>query len=190
MNLKHTAVAAVIGGALALMPATPAAAFPVPARPFAPAVPVAADPPKKTPEERLDDIEKKLTDLIELVKGKKDSQGFAIQSDPGVVAEVKRLKDEVAALKTQLEAMKGSTSLRPPVPDPMAGKGIVRVVNDYAVEITIVVNNNSYRVPPSTKLDITVPMGEFTYQLLNAGANLAATRSPIKEKEVVTLRIK
>jgi hypothetical protein len=52
------------------------------------------------------------------------------------------------------------------------------------------VNSTSFTVAPGTKLDIPVPVGEFTYQLLNAGANLTPTRSPVKEKEVVTLRIK
>ena len=41
---------------------------------------------------------------------------------------------------------------------------------------------------PSKTLDVDVPAGNFTYQLLESGAE--ATKSVIKEKETVTLRIK
>ena len=75
-----------------------------------------------------------------------------------------------------------------PTVDPKAGKGTVRVVNEYPVQISIVVNGTSYRVAPSKTLDIDVPAGDFTYQLLEAGA--ASTKSVIREKETVTLRIK
>lgn len=200
MNLKQSALAAALGGALAF-PSPAPATFPVPPLPVAPAVvpalPVKADPPTRTTDEKLKDIDKKLDELTELLRGKKDAQGFVLPTDPGLVADVRKLKDELAALKAQMEEMKKSTSLRPstggtttPAADPLAGKGTVRVVNDYPVEITMVVNNNSYRIAPNTKVDITIPVGTFTYQLLSAGANLAPTSSAIKEKEVVTLRIK
>ena len=39
-----------------------------------------------------------------------------------------------------------------------------------------------------TKLDVEVPAGDFTYHLLQSGA--APTKSAIKDKETVTLRIK
>ena len=113
-------------------------------------------------------------------------------------AEVKRLRNEVASLKSQIEAMRGTTALRPgdrmgtAVPSgpitPGAGRGVVRIVNDYPVEVSIIVNDASFRVPAGKTRDVEVPAGEFTYQLLTAGA--APTKSPIKEKEVVTLRIK
>jgi hypothetical protein len=179
--LKQTALAAVIGGALALTPAT------TPGLPLT--VGNLAAQEKKTPEQRLDDLERKMNRLIELLDGRRDKDGFPIPSDRGLLAEVKDLKDEVEKLKTQLNQLKNSTSLRPgTAADAMAGKGTVRVVNEYPVEISIVVNQNSYRVAPNTKLDVTVPAGEFTYQLLQSGA--PATRSTIKEKETVTLRIR
>jgi hypothetical protein len=56
------------------------------------------------------------------------------------------------------------------------------------VQISIVVNGTSYRVAPSKTFDVDVPAGEFSYQLLESGA--ASTKSVIKEKETVTLRIK
>jgi hypothetical protein len=180
-SLRQTAVAAVIGGALAFTPAK------APGLPFTTST--AAELQKKTVEEQLDEINKKLNRLTELLDGRRDEKGFPLPSDPGLVAELRTLKDKVADLEKQINQLKASTSLRPgTTTDLMAGKGTVRVVNEYPVEVSIVVNQNSYRVAPNTKLDVTVPAGEFTYQLLQSGA--AVTRSAIKEKETVTLRIR
>ena len=219
MTLKPSAIAAVIGGALAFAPAPPAqaltvspgavAAVPPPPMPIGPATtpfaatsPVAADPVKdKTTDERLGEIQRDLRRLTELLNGRKDETGTTLPSDVGLVEEMKRLRDKVDGLQKQLDVLKNSTSLRPattpaptpttsPAADTLVGRGTVRVVNDYPVEITIVVNNNSYRVAANTKLDVTVPTGEFSYQLISSGANLTPTKSVIKEKEVVTLRIK
>lgn len=189
MILKQLSLAGVVGGALALLPA-PADALPIPPKSIKLTTPVVADPPTKTTDEKLADLDKKVSDLIEIVKGKRDAQGFPIPTDPGLASEVKKLKNEIDDLRKQLEEAKKSTSLKPIVPDPMAGKGTVRIENDYPVEISIVVNSNSYRVAANTKLDVTVSAGEFSYQLLNSGTNLAPVKSPIKEKEVVRLRIK
>ncbi len=148
-------------------------------------------------KKQVDDANRKLTDiqsdikqLTELLNGKKDEKGFPLPSDPGLVAEMKKLTDKLSELETELNKMKTQTALRPPTatPDPKAGKGTVRVVNEYPVRISIVVNGTSYRVEPTKSLDIEVPAGEFTYQLLESGA--ASTKSVIKEKETVTLRIK
>lgn len=194
MTFKSTAAAAVLGGAL-LAPNT-----------------VAQDASKdkdaatKTADQKLEEIQKSLTRLTELLDGKKDSMGYPLPSDPGVVRQLKELKDDVALLKSQFEALK-STSLRPPagagssipgVPNPMPGanppavaqQGTVRVVNEYPIEITMVVNGRTYRVAPNASQDIPVTVGEFSYQLLSANVAAAPTRSTIRASEVVTLRIK
>lgn len=181
MNLKQTTMAAALGAALALAP-----------------VATAAQPAGKTTDEKLADAQKEIKRLAELLDGRKDNDGKPSPVDVGAVEDIKRLKDDVfrlkekvASLENQLnELKKSTTSLKPAPLDPMAGKGTVRVENDYPIEITIVVNAMSYRVPANTKLDIPVPAGDFTYQLLNSGANLAPVKSAIKEKEVVKLRIK
>lgn len=198
MSLKQTAVAAVIGGAIALAPSKPAVALPP--IPLKPTVPVAADEKDtRTTDQKLADIDKKLNELTELMKGKKDSDGHRLPSDPGLVQLLKELKDEIYKLNTQVEEMKRSTtSQRPstgsapaPVPaDPLANKGIVRVVNDYKTEITIVVNNQSYHVAAGTALSIPVPAGEFTYQLLNDPTHLTPIRSTVEATKTVTLRVK
>jgi hypothetical protein len=182
MNLKQTTMAAALGTALALSPLT-----------------ASAQPGgTKTTDEKLVEAQKEIKRLAELLDGRKDTDGKASPVDVGAVEEIKRLKDDVFRLKEKVltlqnqldELKKSTTSLKPAPVDPMAGKGTVRVENDYAIEITIVVNTMSYRVPANTKLDIPVPAGDFTYQLLNSGTGLAPVKSPIKEKEVVKLRIK
>ncbi len=62
------------------------------------------------------------------------------------------------------------------------------VVNEYQREISMVINDKSYRIAPASKIEVEVPAGDFAYQLLESGA--ATTRSVIKDKETVTLRIK
>lgn len=200
MTFKSTAAAAILGGALM----APAAG--------------AQDTQKdkdaaKATDQKLNDIQKSIDGITEMLKGRKDATGVVLPSDVGLLEEVKRLRDDVALLKTQMEAMK-STSLRTPiggatpnipgVPNPMPGvanplpgaapaaaaQGTVRVVNEYPVEITMVVNGRTYRVNPSASQDIPVTAGEFSYQLLSASAAAAPTRSTIRAGETVTLRIK
>jgi hypothetical protein len=141
----------------------------------------------KKANDKIDDLEKQVKKLTELLTGKKDDLG-PIPTEPGAVAEIARLKDRIKTLEDELKGLKGQTSLRPGTVPEAKPKGIVKVVNEYPVEISIVINDKSYRVAPNTKLDVEVPAGDFTYQLLQSGA--AATRSVIKEKETVTLRIK
>lgn len=183
-TLKQTTLAAVIGGTLAFAPAKPANAFPVP---------VGVEQKEKTLEEKVADLQKDTKRILELLEGRKDESGFPIPTSPGLAAELRKLKDDVAALDAKLkEIEKNSTSLRPANPATPAPattpRGTVRVVNDYPVMISILVNGTSHRIEPQKSLDIGVPAGEFTYQLLQSGA--AAVKSPIKDKEVVTLRVK
>jgi hypothetical protein len=202
MISKQTALASLVGGALAFLPANTVSALPLPPKPLTP-IPVLADPPAKTTEEKLADANKEIKRLSELLEGRRESDGARSTFDVGAVEEIKRLKDRVAqlservtALEKELAEAKKSTSLKPPAnggtPAPAAptGKGTVRIENDYPVEVTIVVNNLSYRVAANTRLDIPVAAGEFTYQLLNAGMGLAPVKSPIGDKELVKLRVK
>jgi hypothetical protein len=135
---------------------------------------------------KIEELQKQVATLTELLKGKKDSTGAILPSDPGAVEEVKRLKDRIAKLENDV---KTQTSLKPSVGTPETKPtGTVKIINEYPVEISIVVNDKSYRVAPSKVLDVEVPAGEFTYQLLTAGAQ--ATKSPIHKGETVRLRIK
>ncbi len=206
MTFKSAAAAAVLGGALVL-PQTKADA---PAGGGMAETQTNKDTPKTT-DEKLADIQRDLRELTELLKGRRDEKGFPLPSNPGLAEQVRDLKDKVAALEKQLTDVRNdlkSTSLRPPaggtggtipgVPSPMPGgatpapaaQGTVRVVNEYPVEITMVVNNRSHRVAPNATVDIPVAVGDFSYQLLSGSTALAPTRSTIRDREVVTLRIK
>lgn len=194
--LNQSVAAAVLGGVL-LAPASPASAAPLP-------IPLSTQIDEKTDitdlkakveaaNTKLGEIQKDLKQLTELLNGRRDRDGIPDGTSPGLVADLKSISDRLAKVEEALNKMKGqSSSLRPSTPittpDPKAGKGTVRVVNEYPVQISIVVNGTSYRVAPSKTLDVDVPVGEFSYQLLESGA--ASTKSVIKEKETVTLRIK
>jgi len=134
---------------------------------------------------KLEDADKEIKRLSALLEGKRDETGKLTPTDPGAVEEIRRLRLRVDALEAQVNAMKTSTSLRPAN---ALGTGTVRVVNDYPVEVSIMVNEKSYRIAPGMTLSVEIPAGEFTYQLLQTGAT--ATRSTIKDKEVVTLRVR
>jgi len=126
--------------------------------------------------------------LTSLLYGRKGPDGKPLEYDLGALEEIRRLKDKVKVLEGQVGDMKtNSTSLRPNLPAAI-GKGTVRVVNEYPIPVSIIINDKNYRVEPSTTLNVDVPVGDFSYQLLQSGA--ATTKSTIKEKEVVTLRVK
>lgn len=137
---------------------------------------------------KLDDADKEIKRLSALLDGKKDEKGVRLDYDPGAVEELKRLKYRVEMLEKQVAAMQSSTSLRPG--PAIVGKGTIRVVNEYPVAVSIVINEKSYRVEPNTTLTVDVPVGEFSYQLLQSGVGATPIRSAIKDKEVVTLRVK
>lgn len=184
MNLqsRSTTIAAVTGIALA----------------FAPVQSTASAQDKTDPvqlrkdldaaNKKLEEADKEIKRLAALLDGKKDEKGFRLETDPGAVEEVKRLKDRIAALEKQVAAMQNSTSFKPA--PAITGKGTIRVVNEYPVAVSIVINEKSYRVEPNTTLNVEVPVGEFNYQLLQSGIGATPVRSTIKEKEVVTLRVK
>lgn len=175
MTLKQTAAAALIGGALALSSSDPA---------------TAQDNKPKTVEERLTEIEKKLDTLTQALKGKKDSDGYAIPLDKGLIEDVKSLKSDLSALKTEIEGMKKSTSFRAvPAADAMAGKGTVRIENKYPVEVTVTLNGVNRRVDGGATAEYVVPSGEFTYTLLS-GLDPVQQRGTVAEKQVATLRVK
>ncbi|MGL6097730.1 MAG: hypothetical protein ACRC7O_18265 [Fimbriiglobus sp.] len=82
-----------------------------------------------------------------------------------------------------------ATGATTPLASPLTGpKGVVRIVNEYPVEISLIVNTKSYRVAPSESRSIDVPAGSYTYELLQSGSQ--AQTSPIKDGETITLRVR
>lgn len=161
------------------------------------------------------EIKEELKDLRAIrdrIFGRKDDKGFPVPSDPGLIETVKNLSNEVNHLREQVERMNTEyKALKPSTPSPETkitipgtmpsptqsgnastttlGKGIIRIVNDYPVEISMVINKDvSYKVGPNSVKTLEVPAGEFTYELLQSGTG--PVKSTIKDKETVTLRIK
>jgi hypothetical protein len=207
LNLNQTAAAAILGGVLFAQTNPTVAAPPFPGA-VVPMAPIKLDDKQGTDvaelKKQVEESNKKLTSVLEqlkqlheLLNGKKDFDGTPLPI-PGLVAQVKDLKDKLDKIEKDVAGLKSQqTSLRPtnpnptsptPIVDPRAGKGTVRIINEYPVQISMVVNGVSHKIQPGKSLDVDVPMGEFTYQLLESAA--ASTKSVIKEKETVTLRIK
>jgi len=199
-TLSTTAAFAVLGGAIFAI--EKANAFPTVPPPSAvvpmPGTLVKADDKMdidnlkkdlKDANKKIEDLERQVKKLTELLTGKREGGILVDPTAPGAVDDVKALKDRIAALDKEIASLRGQTSLKPTVTTPEAKpKGIVKVVNEYPVEISMVINEKSYRVAPNTKIEVEVPAGDFSYQLLQSGA--AVTKSVIKDKETVTLRIK
>jgi hypothetical protein len=173
---------------------------------MAPTAPVLADdkPDVAALKSQMEETNKKLKDiqedirrLNELLAGKKDDTGTAIPTKGGVVEQLKDLQNRLQAIEQSLDKLKNqtSTSLRqgnPALPpNPIVETkptGTVRVINQYPVPISMVINNVPHKIEPNKTLDVPVYVGEFTYQLVESGA--APTKSHIKDGETVTLRIK
>ena len=140
------------------------------------------------------DIQKDLKDLTELLKGRKDKDGFPIETSPGLIAELKKFTDRLARVEEDLNKMKGQT-VAPPGNAERDSRGSADREGDdtggerIPVQISIVVNGTSYRVAPTKSLDVDVAGGRVHLSTCSSPAR-PPTKSVIKEKETVTLRIK
>ena len=82
----------------------------------------------------------------------------------------------------------------PDIPKPMAApgitgaKGTIRIVNEYPTEVSLLLNGKAYRVESNEVKSIEIPAGNYSYELLQSGAQ--AVSSSIKDSESVTLRIR
>jgi hypothetical protein len=141
---------------------------------------------------KLAAVQLQLQQLTDLLRGKAASSDTP--GSVGLMEEMRRLREKLADVETELNrlraqysALSPSRSTVPTPTSPLTGKGLVRLVNDYPIEVTMVLNGTTYRLPPRQTMDVHVPAGEFSYQLLEAGGTVV--RKPIREQEVVTLRI-
>ena len=175
---------------------------------FTPTSATRAEEPKpgelKTVEEALKkeikdlkDELKKSKDLLgsidEQVMGRKDGK-VMVPSDAGLMARMEKLEKSIKSIETKVASLDETLSKRtvgasPSDPaKPATGLGKVKVVNEFATKISIVVNDKSYPLDPSQTKEIEVPMGSFSYLLVADGST--KTTSAIKDGETVTLRIR
>ncbi len=175
---------------------------------FTPTSALRAEEPKpgelKTVEESLKkeikDLKeelKKSKDLLgtidEQVMGRKDGK-VMVPADAGLMARMDKLEKAIKSIETKVASLDETLSKRTVGASPSdpaklaAGLGKVKVVNEFATKISIVVNDKSYPLDPAQTKEIEVPMGSFSYLLVADGAT--KTTSAIKEGETVTLRIR
>jgi hypothetical protein len=110
----------------------------------------------------LDKVEQKLSDL-------QTGPDLAVQNALRSVGDMKqqmdRLQEEVKGLRGRLPATQSRMAFAAP-PQPAAGNGYVEMVNTYPGEVSVLVNNRAYRVPPGqVVLSDPVPAGTFTYEV-------------------------
>lgn len=192
LNFRQLTQAAVLSTAFAALPALAEE----PAKPQLPADAVKQadlDPLKR----QIDELRKDVRDLKDTIYGKSDLGGLA---NDGLTQSVRRLQTMLESIDKKLQSLEnkmldssrtaGSSPLgnNPPAPIAAATRGTVKIVNEYPVEISMLINSVPYRVAPNSTLDVTVPAGTLKYQLLTSGA--AETSSPVKDGETVTLRVR
>lgn len=172
------------------------------------AVPAAAQPTADDVKKITDDItalKKDVTDVREALYGVKDAPGSFNNSIFGRLNQlddkVRKIEDKLDKLNDQLGVVISSSAASPlnkgaaGVPQPMSPAtgataikgGTVRVVNEYAVEVSLILNGKAYRFNPGETRAVEVPAGDYTYELLQSGS--PPITSKVKEGETVTLRV-
>ena len=117
----------------------------------------------------------------------------------GLDEQMKGIREEITKLNGKLDrsVVAGSSPLggtgAAGVPQPMPGpaaanRSTVRLSNEYATEVSVILNGQSYRLAPGEVKGVGVPAGSYTYELLQAGGG--PVTSKIADGESVTLRIK
>jgi len=118
--------------------------------------------------------------------------------------DVTKFEETIARLEKKLDAATNSTTTQKPdaaakpMPGPAAAapagpaivgaKATVRIVNEYPVPISMILNGNSYRVEPNSTKSVEIPAGSYTYELLHAGSQ--AIPATIKDNDSITLRVR
>jgi len=189
---RHTVLSAVMGAALAAAPA------------------FAADPPAadaeavKALQKQIDDLKKDITYLKDernalhkQLNGIPESQRKTAEEKGALIRmqEAETAAEKMAAKVKELEtslaqksvseklAVGGSGSGISP------GRGLVKLVNEYNVKVSMMVNGTSYQLAVNEVKSVEVPEGKLKYELVEF-PNASAKETTIKEGETVTLRIK
>ncbi len=157
-----------------------------------------------TMKKQLEDITKELglnktfrDNTEDVIQGRKNADTG--KTDPGLISKVldfdarlKRIEEALLRLeKSMSDAAKSTSAYSPKDTSPMAmigPKSTVRIVNEYPVQISMIVNGKSHRLEPNETKLVEITAGSYTYELLHAGAQ--ATNGVIKDGETITLRIK
>jgi hypothetical protein len=145
----------------------------------------------------IKDLQTFRKDLEDAVLGDRDG---AAGKNPGLLAKIaeleatiKKLNGDLTAMDTKLKeatskSVAGYTPNNTTPPLKITETSTVRIVNEYPVEVSMIINRKAYRVAPNESRSVAVEAGSYTYELLSAGS--APTTSTIKDGETVTLRVR
>lgn len=190
---RHTVLAAVMGAALAAAPA-----FAQDPKPAADAEVIKAIQKEiadlkadvKLLKEQRAELDKQLNGIRESERKTPVEKGALIRMQEAEAAAEKMAK-QIKDLESQL-AQK-SVSEKTPVGGSGSGispgRGLVKLVNEYNVKVSMMVNGVSYPLGVNEVKSIEVPEGKLKYELVEF-PNASAKETTIKEGETVTLRIK
>ena len=158
-------------------------------------------------------LEKQFREITsDLIQGKKDKETG--KTEKGLLTRYEEIEKRLQTIEKSLEKfdltkfeeamgklldakladLNKTTVLKPEAtkdvaPKAMAGpKATIRIVNEYPVSISMIVNGASVRVEPSQSKSVEIPAGSYSYELLHAGSQ--TTTATIKASDSITLRIK
>ncbi|VTS00300.1 coiled-coil domain-containing protein [Tuwongella immobilis] len=146
----------------------------------------------KTQVQALTNALSKLEKLEESMRDSQSKNGLAVTQLQGDVSELKLqigdLRREMERLSKRVDEQAQKSISRsspapaaPANPAPAAGNGQLRLVNDYIQEVSVVVNNRTYRLLPGQTTTLTIPAGAFNYQLLVDNAAMQSRLLPAGE---------
>ena len=168
------------------------------------AVPGFADEPKPTDtvkhedlapiKRQVEDLRRDVKELREALEGKSDKGSVTdglLKTVRNLEATLNRLDQRLTGFETKLSdatRTAGSSPLAGGMTPGIVTRSTVKIVNEYPVEISMLVNGVPYRVAPNSTREVSVTSGTFKYQLLTSGGGEVS--SPIKDAETVTLRVR
>ncbi len=140
---------------------------------FAAAPGTAGDGGKPAEADQLDAIKKEMVKVNESLAGlKKVIEEYVKETNLNVAqaqADIKSLRDRVAALEELMQKMTASTRVSASPPSPAVGR--IRLLNLYNTQMTILLNGKSYRLAPNQTEELRdQPAGAFTYEVLSVNA--------------------
>jgi hypothetical protein len=171
----------------------------------APALGQAVDPPpgggaKSTDQLRTDkkfDAQQEIKDLRDALSALKttveglETKENATLREQALRADFRALKDEIEKLRKSVDALQArlsSTQTSAQYGPAALGNGRVQLVNEYPEQITIVVNDRSYRLlPGESRVTDAIPAGAFSYQILSVQAQ--PQNRTLAANETYTIRV-
>lgn len=140
-------------------------------------------------QKSMDELKLSFAAIRELLEGK--DKGTA---DDGLLKTIRRLESTLNSLDSKVKELEKRlpettrTAGSSPLVGPPAPKATIRIVNEYPMQISMIVNATIHRIEANSTKDVSVPAGSFAYQLLTSGQTEVIT--PVKDGETLTLRVK